>query len=358
MARLYWQVNSPEDIRRINCIIRDEMLIVNSIEELTELKKRSDYLCTLTYSPFWKKKFNSLIEQLRQVALEENRITVRLANYIAKYKWWDKQYDPWGEDNKTIEEKLKELPEEIIKELTETTINLKLSPEILEDIRKSFCKIRAAMVLVNDEDELIRLKNQSNIIVAIIKTDDFINRFKDLIEDIEELVKKEEERTINLANIIATVNWWKIEFEKWSEDELYDDESLEEYINRLMEEEVKSEIYIPSEAKYKRWARTIWIIYKHPKRDRYYAKRVYIPESSRNIKFEWPGYFENRFKRKVYGIRIEYEVYVKSTTIHRWNITIHLPERWIKRYKVVELPEWVKEIEIKDVRPEFAYPVA
>ena len=81
-----------------------------------------------------------MIEQLREVALEENRITVRLANYVARWKGWDKSYDPWGEDNETIEEKLKSLPEEVIKELTETTVELKLSPEILEEIRRSFCK--------------------------------------------------------------------------------------------------------------------------------------------------------------------------------------------------------------------------
>jgi len=75
MGRIYGKVNSPEDIRRINCIIRDEMLYVENEEQLTDLKKRSDYLCTLTYSPFWKKKFGSIIEELREVALEENRIS-------------------------------------------------------------------------------------------------------------------------------------------------------------------------------------------------------------------------------------------------------------------------------------------
>ena len=334
------------------------MLIVETVEQLTELKKRSDYLCTLTHSPFWKKKFWAMIEQLRQVALEENRITVRLANYIAKYKWWDKHYDPWWEDNKTIEERLNELPEEVIKELSETTVNLKLSPEILEDIRKSFCKIRAAMVYADSVDELKRLKNQSNLIVAIIKTEDFKERFADLMNQIEELVEKEEERVVKLANIIAEVNWWEVEFEKWTENELLEGETLEEYIKRLIEEETKAETYIPTEAKYTRGARTIWIVYKHPVRDRYYAKRVYIPESARNIKFEGPGVFKNKFGREVYGIRLEYEVYVRPTTIHRWNVTIHLPERWVKRYKVVPLPEGVTNIEIKDERPEFAYPVA
>ena len=85
MGRIYGKVDRVEDISRINCIIRDEMLQVKSEAELVDLKKRSDYLCTLTYSPFWKKKFGDKIEELRKVALEENRVTARLANDVAKY---------------------------------------------------------------------------------------------------------------------------------------------------------------------------------------------------------------------------------------------------------------------------------
>jgi len=86
MSRIYGKVESVEDIKRINCIIRDEMLKIENEAELTELKKRSDYLCALTYSPFWQKKFKDKIEELREVAIEENRATVKTANYIAKYK--------------------------------------------------------------------------------------------------------------------------------------------------------------------------------------------------------------------------------------------------------------------------------
>jgi len=71
MSRIYGKVESVEDISRINCIIRDEMLIVESEAELTELKKRSDYLCTLTYSPFWQKKFGDKIEELRKELLKK-----------------------------------------------------------------------------------------------------------------------------------------------------------------------------------------------------------------------------------------------------------------------------------------------
>lgn len=333
------------------------MLYVETVEQLTDLKKRSDYLCTLTYSPFWKKKFWPMIEEVREIALEENRITVREANYISAFKKFEKQYDPWWEDDQTLEEKLKQIPEEVIKELSESNKILTLSPEILEDIRKSYCKIRAAMVLAKSEIQLTSLKKQSDIIKAIVYTDDFKERFEKYYEQILELVKLEEQKTIDLANIIAEVNWYKINYDIWTEDMIPDDETLEDYIHNLLLEEEKSTQYIPSEAKYNNWI-VYWLVYKHPKRNRKYAKRIYFSSNVKDINLEWPGIFENRFWNKVYGVKITYYTKVKPTTIHRWNIEIHLPERWVKKYKVIELPEGVKEVQLLDERPEFAYPVA
>src|SRR2546430_10371288 len=48
------EVSSADDLRKINRIIRKEMEKVTTRAELTELKKRSDYLCTLTASPSWR----------------------------------------------------------------------------------------------------------------------------------------------------------------------------------------------------------------------------------------------------------------------------------------------------------------
>jgi len=61
-------VCSADDIRKINRIIRKEMEKVTTREELTELKKRSDYLCTLTASPSWRKRFGAKVTLLRRVA--------------------------------------------------------------------------------------------------------------------------------------------------------------------------------------------------------------------------------------------------------------------------------------------------
>ena len=357
MGWIYGKVEGPEDIRRINCIIRDEMLVVETPEQLTDLKKRSDYLCTLTYSPFWKKKFGSMVEKLREVACEENRATVRLANYIAKVRGWDKEYEPWGAEKISIEERLKEIPEEVMKEIQETVLDLTLSPEILEELRRDFCNIRKAMVLAENPEQLQRLKKESDLIVAVTHLPDFRERFADIIDKIEELVKKEEERTIETANIVAEANGWKLEFEPWSENEVHEDETLEQYVQRLLEEEEKAEKYIPTEAKYRQGI-VKWIVYYHPKRDRYYAKRVYFPGIVRNIQMEGPSVFENRFGRKVFGVKITYETLVRPAVIRRGNTVIHLPERWIKRTKVVPLPEVAQDVKLVDERPPFAYRIA
>jgi predicted GIY-YIG superfamily endonuclease len=95
-GHIYGEVNSAEDVRRINRKIRKEMEAVTTREELTELKKRSDYLCTLTYSPSWRKRFGEKAAALRRVAMEENRRTVEHANRIAAKHGWEADYDPWG----------------------------------------------------------------------------------------------------------------------------------------------------------------------------------------------------------------------------------------------------------------------
>jgi len=357
MAQIYGKVEGPEDIRRINCIIRDEMLEVETPEQLTDLKKRSDYLCTLTYSPFWKKKFGPMIEEMREVACEENRVTVRLANYIAKYKGWDKEYHPWGASKISIEERLKEIPEEVMKEIMETVIDLKLSPEILEELRKNFCDIRKAMVVAEDQETLEKLKRQSDLLVAITRLPDFRERFKDIIDKIDELVEKEQRRTVKLANIIATVKGWQVEFEVWTEDQVREDETIEQYVQRLLEEEEKAEKYIPTEAKYKE-GKVLWLVYYHKGRKRYYAKRIYFPGSATDIKIEGPGEFVNRFGRKVWGVKITYKTKVAPATIKIGNRVIRLPERWVERTKVVPLPKEATDIKLVEERPEFAYPVA
>ena len=96
-GHIYGEVNSIRDIRELNRTIRQEMDRVKTREQLTELKKRSDYLCTLTFSPAWKTKFGEKVNRLREVAMEENRKTVQQANEMARRHGWPANYDPWGE---------------------------------------------------------------------------------------------------------------------------------------------------------------------------------------------------------------------------------------------------------------------
>jgi hypothetical protein len=95
-THIYGEVNSLEDLRRINREIRREMDVVTSQAQLTELKKRSDYLCTLVEAPSWQEKFGQKIDRVRQVAREEDAKTTQHANELAKKQGWDTEYHPWG----------------------------------------------------------------------------------------------------------------------------------------------------------------------------------------------------------------------------------------------------------------------
>jgi hypothetical protein len=95
-THIYGEVNSLEDLRRINREIRREMDAVTSRPQLTELKKRSDYLCTLAEAPSWQEKFGQKIDRVRQVVQEEDAKTTQHANKLAKKHGWDAEYHPWG----------------------------------------------------------------------------------------------------------------------------------------------------------------------------------------------------------------------------------------------------------------------
>lgn len=95
-GNIYGEVSSLSDVREINKQIRREMRDVHSRSELTELKKRSDYLCTLTYAPSWQTKFGDKASRFREVAKEEDERTTRLANELAGSRNLGKpDYDAW-----------------------------------------------------------------------------------------------------------------------------------------------------------------------------------------------------------------------------------------------------------------------
>jgi hypothetical protein len=355
MARIYGKVEDVKDISRINCIIRDEILKVESEAELSELKKRSDYLCTLTYSPFWQKKFEDKIEELRNVAIEENRITTKTANIIAKYKGFNKEYHSWKKKI-DIESELKQIPQYVIDELTKSIFSLKLSLDILEDIRESFCDIRKAMVLCEDVECLNKLKKSVDILSLLPYSESFKNYFDEgILSAIDKLVLAEKERSVKLANIIAQVKGFDVYYQAINENDV---EDVNSYIEELLKEEEKSENYIPTEAKYEKGVKVYWLIYYLPKRKRDYAKRIYLPAKIRNVKIIGPDYFVNRFKNRVWGIKVEYESEVRGTEIVVRGRKIYLPTRWVKREKIIPVPKEAENIRITEEKPKSSMNIA
>ena len=92
---VYGNVNSIKDLREINREIRNEIHGSSDRDEITMLKGRSDYLCTLTKSPAWRAKFGSKIRRYMEAVREENRRTVDKANTIARQHKIDVTYVPW-----------------------------------------------------------------------------------------------------------------------------------------------------------------------------------------------------------------------------------------------------------------------
>ncbi len=364
MARwIYGPVNGPADIRRINCIIRDEMLEVESEDKLTELKKRSDYLCTLTHSPFWAKKFGPRLEELRQVALEENAATTREANFLARFYGWKREYKPFGQAV-NLETELEGLDDALIKEIeTANPIEIIRLAEALE-FRREFCSLRKAMLYVDSAEELEKLKAYADFLVTLTYLKEMEARLGDDLKPFREAVLKDHARTVRLANVIAAVAGFEILFEDFNEDHLVQEEDIEAYVSRTIEEEKRGDVYIPSESRY-RQGRVIWLEYVSPheyKGGRRYprrrVKRIYLPGDAHDLQLEGPDWFITRFGRKVFGVKLTYKTTLSPTTIHRAGRVIRLPEREIRRSKIITLDEGATEIKILEQRPEGAYPVA
>jgi hypothetical protein len=92
---IYGEVSNLQDIRDINREICQEMNGVRGSDQRTELKKRSDYLCTLTLAPSWQQRFGKKSDRYLEVARTEDLTTTSRANSIAKRKGFELQYHPW-----------------------------------------------------------------------------------------------------------------------------------------------------------------------------------------------------------------------------------------------------------------------
>ena len=350
---IYSRVEDIKDISRINCIIRDEMLEVEDKSQLSELKKRSDYLCTLTFSPFWKKKFKDKIKEFQEVAIVENRVTVKEANIVSRYKNFKKEYSPWKKEI-DVNKELKKIPQSVIEEMTQTLFNLKPDAKILEKIREFFCDSRKAIVLCEYEECIKKLKRGVDIISLLPYLDSFAKHFKDsLLKEIDKLIIKEKNRTIKLIDIIYQLNGWS----DYLDDDI-DNDNIKEHLDKLLQDEEKSDTYIPTELKYKGKAKVLWVVYYHPTRKRDYAKRVYFPSAFKDLKVEGPGEFTNKFGNKVWGLEFSYKSKVEKTVIKVRGKKIKLPSRWVSRKKIVTLPKEAKAIRVLVQKPKSAMDIA
>ena len=88
---IYGEVNKPSDIRKINIMIRKDLKKARTKPRITELVKRSAYLCTLTYSPGFKKRLKGVVLKARKIAKEEYTKTARLANRKLGAKVYDEK---------------------------------------------------------------------------------------------------------------------------------------------------------------------------------------------------------------------------------------------------------------------------
>ena len=59
------------------------------------LKRRSDYLCTLTYAPSWQQRFGRKTMRFRTAARQEDVKTTHAANRFARKRGFEPAYHPW-----------------------------------------------------------------------------------------------------------------------------------------------------------------------------------------------------------------------------------------------------------------------
>jgi hypothetical protein len=114
-----------------------------------------------------------------------------------------------------------------------------------------------------------------------------------------------------------------------------------------------------SESRYSGGGKVSYLVYTSTQRlrggrsqRRTRVKRLYFPANARDIKVEDPGMFRRRTGRSIYGVAVHYRSHLPATRSRRGATTYQLPERWMKRTKVVELPRGVTGVQMTNRPPE------
>jgi hypothetical protein len=92
---LYGEVTKLGDIREINRQLRHEMAEAETPSQIEELKRCSDFLCTLTYAPSWQQRFGRKTVRFRTAARQEDVKTTHAANRFARKRGFEPTYHPW-----------------------------------------------------------------------------------------------------------------------------------------------------------------------------------------------------------------------------------------------------------------------
>ena len=91
----YGDVTKLGDIREIERNIRREMSEAETPDQIEELKRRSDYLCTLTYAPSWQQRFGRKTVRFRTAARQEDVKTTHAANRFARKHGFEPHFHAW-----------------------------------------------------------------------------------------------------------------------------------------------------------------------------------------------------------------------------------------------------------------------
>jgi len=101
-TNIYGEIRSLDELRTLFRQLRDEALKVEDREKLTEIKERSEYLCTLADNPIWRDEYERGGLASLELCEHEDRELSKLLNERARaLVLAGDAYRPWreGEDS-------------------------------------------------------------------------------------------------------------------------------------------------------------------------------------------------------------------------------------------------------------------
>lgn len=292
---IYGDVNSPSNIRAINRQIRAEMDGVRSRQELTELKKRADYLCALAVAPSWKEKFGRKSGEILAIAKEEDRKSTEHANQVARRHGWDADYDPWGGGRNMVTTRRRSSTKSPTRRSTRGTTGGSARSRTGNTTRRA-TRSRAGSTMRSAARTATRAAGRT------------ATRLRSASRGVMRAAGK---------------------------------------------------TYRSSQSRYSGGGKTKYLTYRstQPLRGgrsqmRTRVKRLYFPANARDIKMDVPGTHRRRTGSSTYGVAVNYKSQIGTTTARRGRTTFRISPRWVPRQKIVELPRGATGVRLMDRAPE------